>query len=478
VRAFVPLPERSRRRLGLGDFGPGDLANPDFTAGWAQVQAQLTPELPTLDPNAAGDLLQAAQQSYQDSFHQILGDPNLSTSLAGQIGDISAKFTLVQHTVAGAVNTVQGLINTAKGLNPVQVAVQVASQFSGPLLAEAAAAGIMSAGVGAAVVALSGVVLPLLVQMFSQPPTGGVQIQPGCFATPGWSNDFSVGYLMFQADVPAKSATDGGTARISPTDAAHWRSFPLANDPVWFAVPVHAGGQVPRFFGGYFSHCYWDGSAPGPDPTANWRWVDLAFPDYRYLECEQSMFTSDPKWAPLVDFQRAFFAAWKANQEYALNGLQPLPNAAVLLRTLRLWNLSHDNSTTIPITSSGSTVPALEGPCPAPWGQLNIVPYINYFVEAALVHAENTLMNADHSQLVLNAGPRKAGLPVPGGFLVNIAAAGAIGAGASAPMSTTGKIAVGTALVGGATAAGIAVYASRHGLSFGAAAKRLWGKLF
>jgi hypothetical protein len=165
------------------------------------------------------------------------------------------------------------------------------------------------------------------------------------------------------------------TPQIAPGDAA-WRTFPNFNDPDdanWF-VPIYYTNEPGP---GYWKNAlFYTGrldtsAAAGPnspntgrpvlqDRAENWlRPIDAAFPNYRYLECEMfdiipgnehrippisPMLTLKPS---VTDFQKAFFAAWKSNQEYALNGFTPQSDGQVLLRLVRFWNASHRRGTIV-----------------------------------------------------------------------------------------------------------------------------------
>jgi len=65
----------------------------------------------------------------------------------------------------------------------------------------------------------------------------------------------------------------------------------------------------------------------------------------------------------VTDFQKAFFAAWKANQEYALNGLLPQPDGVVLLHLIRLWNAAHKPGQVILVQQKDMPSFSYTGPC-------------------------------------------------------------------------------------------------------------------
>lgn len=466
------------RCTGLGQsFDPNAFqaqltSNPDFQNGWNTVQSQLQSEgVTAASPGAAADLLQAAQLNYQESFTGIISN-NIDAAAAGTVGNMAAQFTIAGHTVAGAVNTIQGLVQTAQTGTPLEIV----TAFTGTLLPIAAGLGIATAGVGAAIVAAATLVFDLLDSVVGthKPPTGQ-QIEPGCYtgADPAAGiapPAFTIDYVMFLADVP-QGAHSGGTAILSP-GTSQWRRFPSPNaNPEWFQVPTYGpwgNSFVSRMYGGEFVACLWDKSRGGIDPTISWRPIDLAFGVYRYLECEQSALSSDPN---VAQFQQAFFSAWKANKEYALNGLAPQSDAQVFLHTLRLWNASHDGSTTVVLPNAGfspsddRSSPLFQGACPG-----SSAPYFSYLVEEALPAAESGLVSPDGSTLVLNSGASKQAL---------LMASGATGGlkSSSTGMSTAGKVAVGASLAGVAVVSGIGIYASTHHLAYNAAAKLLWRKL-
>ena len=443
---------RGNRRVGLGiglvDFQAlMNSGNSDAIDSWAKVQAQLTAE------GAGPDKILGAQLSFTDAFQNL--------SLAGveeQLGDTAAQFTLIGHTAAGALTTVEGLVSAVQTGSPLVIA----QSFSGTLISAASALGLVSAGVGAAIVGAVGAVLALMQNFWSPSNPPGQEIQPGCFSGNA-SPAFNVGYLLFQPY--------SGPGRIDPT-SKQWRRFPEpSTHPGWFTLP--AGGPTGGitsdggWAGGNFYVCY---SNDLGNPANNWRGIDLAFSDYRYLECEQNLLSTNPFYIDnpsLADFMRSFFAAWKANKEYALNGIIPQPTEQVLLHALRLWNNGHDNSLTIPLVAAQGFLPALEGVCPS-----DLVPSINYYVEAALsASPEKTLVSADGGSLLLNIGPPK----VPNRIALQPGFQTPAQLSQSAAGSGVGnKLLVGAALAGGATVAGIGAYAYLKHMAFSKAAEHFW----
>lgn len=313
-------PSRFGRRRGhakIGAIGSGvDLESvPQYQAAWNGIAAQITSEGgSSLDLAAAQNDLQTAFDNLTSSNVGFGLDPQTALTQAAQ-------YVTAGQTVAGAAEHVAGLISAAQGGSPVQ-AFQM---FTGTMIGAATAAGALSAGVGALIVGGVGVALGLLQQVGLFGPTAPAR---------QWA--IRVGNAgSFDAQV------------IQPGSQA-WRHFPKPGssaDAPWYSMTTQLTGP-PNF--------NWKGSTAGT--TVSWGAlftppIESAFPSLKYFSCQTVP-------AALHDFNAAFYSAWIANQEYALNGLQVQSDVVVLQHLLRLWNRSHTASSYVDVA------PAALGPAP------------------------------------------------------------------------------------------------------------------
>jgi hypothetical protein len=202
--------------------------------------------------------------------------------------------------------------------------------------------------------------------------------------------------------------------------------------------------------------------------------IDHAFPQYRTLE-SNTLFHGG-------SFQQAFFAAWKMNAAYALNGLKPQDDAQVLLHTLRLWNKAHEATNTVKMGPSTGPLLGMNDPLSATASS-----YISLLVSAAASIAGSDPTLVDGGNLILNLGAMKSA-PSPCGpdqminpqwLLQQATGGGNAPKCIQAPWavqqgSTLGSVAVGTATAVGVAAGGLAVYAYATKQSYTGVLKALW----
>jgi uncharacterized membrane protein len=326
---------------GIGDFQ--NLINPvtgdpHFAAAWGEVSAQLTKE-------GTSDLT-AAKIALSDTFQNLVSQSFGMTPQ--EAADKAKQYVLIGQTVLGAVGTVKGLIQTVESGNTQAIG----NAFVGTMVGAAVAFGAVSAGVGAAIVAVASSVFAILnsIGAFGKPPTG-VKM-PGCEASfpsvPAWL----VGCLGFYGTAISPSSTQWiRFPNPNDVDAADWyRYLPYSNHrselyKLWRGVNV--------FYPGF--------------PTM--RNIDVAFPvkynddgsavlDWGFAGIEKlaaTTNTSSGLFAPISnalnklhipdDFIKAYFNAWKSNKEYLLNGWKCQPDEQVLLHTVRMWNKAHSPGT-------------------------------------------------------------------------------------------------------------------------------------
>jgi len=321
----------ARARAGVGDFA-SDLANDPsgFGAAWATVQKQLTLE------GATTTAITLAKDTFDQAFTSAPPGVDASTVLSS-----ATQFTLIGRTIGGAVDGIEGLLQSASQGAPPPMLLE---QFTGTMIGITVAAGVLTAGVGAAIVgAVTGLASILsAVGLFGSSP--GIQICPGVNVSqnPDWA---------LASPAPCNAVWGDSNAPGTPG----WRHFPNPNDSadaIWFggdasALSLGSGWKGIRVF-----------LAPAQTGTHGQTLLNVAFPTLPKIDV-----ANNPLYAPMMqalpqpvrDFHQAFLAAWKLNMEYTLNGLNVQPDWAVLVHALRLWNQAHDGSSKFelsPITSS------------------------------------------------------------------------------------------------------------------------------
>lgn len=408
---------------------------PGFDAAWTEIQNQLRSE------GASAATIDLAKDGLLTAYKGV----GAQAGVTGEQAIAAAKqYVLVGKTVAGAVSTIQGLVQaTQSGVAPQQIA----QAFSGAMIGALVAAGAVSAGVGAAIVAGIGIAIGLMkeVGLFAEPK--GVEICPGvrCDPAPAFVIHCVCGY----GDV------------ISSPSSNNWRTFPdPVTDPEWFRFvdrPLvinwrdgHPGYQGTATFAG------------GPQP----RLIDTAFPDFYHLECESKTFGS----SPFDDFRRAFFAAWKVNKTYAINGLKPVEDWKVLAQMIRMWNAAHYPGDGIALTQrERSQERAARGGPWTPCKEGGFVPYVEIVAREVV---NNSSEDAPGGVVRINTGPlKRVNTTIIGrGVLAML--------NAPAPSSSvTTKIVTGVAVTATVSALALAAYAYYQKITFATALQRVVSKV-
>jgi len=461
-----------RRRFALADapscgsFG----SDPQFQAAWQPIAAQLGHEGQT----------SGAVAFAQESFCSSLS--GLSQQFGVDYADAltaAGNFVTVAHTAQGAIAHVEGLIAAVQSGQP---APAIVSQMAGLVVGVGMAASLIAPGAGAAVMAGIALVGEVLGGIFQGPQ--GVTVCPGTTCNP--APTFVVNCQCFWDPIVH---SPGGTGIANP----NWRTFPKPGD-------VGPMGQP------------WYG-APGSQA----RLIDRVFPLYRQLECEQANGWQSgamnlatlglERTLALVGFGQAFLGAWKANAEYALNGLQAAADWQVLVQTVRAWNMAHDAGVGLDFPavdrSMAITAPGIAGG----FGASSCASYAGgQVVSSACLDATNPTascpslasMTATPSLLVgdvLN-GSSTPTTDAPGGMIhintgalrnvpqtlvlkstASIATASTPSSPAASSSSTAATVVKGAAVVGAVGAGGVALYAAAHGLSFLQALRALGSKV-
>jgi hypothetical protein len=416
-------PQLAPRRpsIGLGAFS--DYAgNAQFKASWDEIAKQLAAE--GVGPQDIG--YAAAQTMFADAFGNLIGK-GIDASVALPSAQ---SLTINAQTIGGAVAQVSGLVQALQGGNTKQVFQAVTGTMVG--LFGAASFAFPPAALGAAILAGAAGLLG----QFLGAPSSNVAGCPytSCNPTPSWA-------------VGCVCVWQSGSQTIAPGSAA-WRSFPDPNDPADAAWYVPNGRGVGD----------WKGATFGGDASPyarGTRPIDIAFPELAQIERDAQ------SGGDLGPFLQAFMAAWKANREYSLNGLNPQPDSTVLIHTARIWNKSHSDSSgvDIPYDPNANNIYSPN-------------PYVQSLVQDAVRANPPDVLNG--FAVHVNTGPGKV-VFVLNPKLVRFATGGAAPKAATKPAaSTTSTVLKGTAIAAGATAAGIGIYAWLTKQAYGVAAGKVW----
>jgi hypothetical protein len=423
------------RRAGLGGIIEDQLQQAALSSqAWSDVQVQLNAE------GADNLKVLASKETFVNAFQSLVAPANGFAVDSGSALDAAKQLTIIGQTALGAVSTVSGLIHDLSTESPQQIT----QAFTGGLVALAVGAGAISAGIGAAIVAGVGAIIDVLQSSGLFSPPAGVQLQ-GCGGTyynpppttavgciPGWC--------------------DPNIVQVKP-GSNNWRSFPKpgdSSDRPWFLQNNPAVGP--------WKGVTWGGCTPASNfLDATLRPIDVAFPNYSWVEhgaTQQFGAISISPITPGSHFMQGFASAWRANAEYAFNGLKPQPDEQVLLHFLRLWNRSN-------------------GPPTETMRQGGYGSYAESLVTAVL-NQDNTFASGDGGLLINSGGPVQppatSGASSTTGGLVSSSAV-------SGGMSTGGKIAAGAAIGGGVILLGTAGYAAYSHQSLGQVWTRVMKKV-
>jgi len=366
----------------MGDFASDMAADPTgFGGAWNQINAQLQSE------GASSTQVLAAQNALASAFD------NLSSQMpdAGQALAAAQQYVMAGQTAYGALTMVQNLqAAAAAGVPPAQLL----QTFTGTMIGAGIAAGVITAGTGAAIVGGVSILVSVLqaAGLFGGPPSG-TQVCPGVYCN-------NPSYVL-----PNGCTCVWDTLPSIVPGSASWRHFPNPNDP------NDAGWFQPRASlpWGPFN---WKGAtwgAPLSDQWhQGWRLVDYAFGVYHHLECEMAANAGGTSAWPL--FSQSFIAAWKLNAEYALNGLRPQPDWAVLVHAARVWNRAHDASSVLGLSSQSGVVAQPGTSCPSSM----LTPYESIIAADAIANLPASDPLVSNGQIVINAGPQLQVSQAPG----------------------------------------------------------------
>ena len=539
------------RFIGLGqdlsDFNQQFGSDPAFASSWDQIQNELAQEGVT-DP---GDL-NRAKSAMGYAYQTLVAQSDPTAPLAPILSAVQNYIT-AGYTAAGAAAQIFNLIDSQKNAAvPLQAAVNTFQGTVTGLMTLLTATGTAIApGVGTMLMA--GIQITTSVLGSLLPQAQETPLPDACTGA-SWSLDGPGAPCNGGACACAfGSGTESPPGVINSTASPNWRSFPSQTDPmdsIWYsalntvAMAMAQGnyGTTPS------SPLKWRTDKPdgglgvGVQPCyggcAAMNVIDIVWPEYTWMDWEaqlgyalQGVSAQEvglPTAAALIDYLSGFFAAWKANRELLLNGLQPAADWQVLLHYTRMFNKVHDSSTGYSIpniilvctstwTPPGSKTPQTNDlPCGSPYGVQNmgfdywrnpsdaahaLTPYVLTLLNDVRNNGGSDILDFSsdpNGQLHVNTGGRKifnislfgnAGSSVSGGGgsggggggsggnVIIIPPGGAVKAtpapAAPAGMSAGAKVALTTAAVGVVAAGSLYAYASYEGISVRQALKRI-----
>lgn len=226
-------------------------------------------------------------------------------------------------------------------------------------------------------------------------PVGSVPGGPGStkwrrFPKPGVSSPATGPDAWWFAVTPtAQAAIAAGDCQTSVLSGCI--SFKSSGGNSYPGMVNDHGADTPWTSGGSTDH--WGAACDGnkyPISCEGLRPIDLAWPEYHQLECEALAAQAIVKTPVLpnlpsaasanvfAQFQLAYFAAWKLNAEYALNGLKARSNQTVLLQVLQHWNNAYSSSTTAVLSARPMAPLSPTQPCPPQGG---LTPYVSMLID-------------------------------------------------------------------------------------------------
>jgi hypothetical protein len=365
----------------MGDFEDVMTHIPAAGPAWAQVQAQLTVE--GADDNAIGQAKMA--------FGKELS--GLATGFGARIEQAvpaAAQYVQAGFTTIGAATHVAGLVSAAEsGTAPAEL-VQMST---GVLVGLMVATGAATAGVGAAIVGVVSMIAGILESAGLFGSSKGVTVA-GC---PGMKFDPPPDQMIgcIPRYGPPISGAMMNTSK-GPIPNPQWVHFPDPSDIAWFQV----------------------GSLSGK------RKIDIGFPSYRYLECDAVNPWYNGKPQGIVDFRKAYLAAWKINQERPLNGQKPSTDSEVLYHVVTAWNRAHPSAGAADWVVAPTDAPFVDStplsgpitpfnlpvagqkvalpPCPA-----NLPPFVATLIRDLIGKGLTDQLSGDGSGLLVHMGPIK-----------------------------------------------------------------------
>lgn len=410
-------------------------------AGWNAIQKQMQSEgISATDINLAqGYYSTTVEQLYQNGV-------DAQQAIAG-----AQQLIIAGKTVLGAVNQIATIAQSIQRGAPFPI---VSTQIVGAAIGIGIAAGFVTAGAGAAIMAVVSGLFGILqgAGLFG----GGGQPQGKAIRCGISLNDT----VYCGSDDPASwpnrnidcvCVWDGGKPIVP--GSPNWRSFPDPNNPAdadWFK--------------GHNSFS-WKGATWASTGNAD-QAIVAAFGAYWKLLCD----AQNSHAGNIDSFLAHYFVAWKANCEYALNGVQPRQDWEILVHLVRMWNTAHSpgNVYTLSYDLAGASGPTTINDFNCANFQ---VPYVASLVQQ-IVNNNITDVLDGNGNIPIHTGPSKSFLNA-----ANIVFGTPGGGGGPAPgMSTGAKIATGLAVAAGLGLAGAGVYAYKTHTPYLTVLQRSWQK--
>ena len=341
-----------RRRRGLAglSFDEWNVPGSQFSSQWNGIQNQLQLEGQKLgiNPSVTATAVSVAQSKMLDAVNQLSD----SFDAAGVQSDASAlisaagQYVKTGETIVGAGQTIIGLVRQAQGIQTGQQAAAFMGSAIGAILAASVATGILSAGIGAAIGAMVAAFVTLAEALA---PTQNLQGQSPCQAFPGFlcqNPDYTIGCTCVYG-ISVLGAGSVGTspgAAVTLPSSPLWRHFPNpTQDPQWFNF------ETPQSFRwkdlsigtpvGYIT----SGVSAAGSSNYLYRPIDMAFAAFHQMELDATNPLPGASFIPsaVSQFNMAWQVAWRANQEFALNGLKVQDDYLILKHAIDLWNKAH-----------------------------------------------------------------------------------------------------------------------------------------
>lgn len=179
----------------------------------------------------------------------------------------------------------------------------------------------------------------------------------------------------------------------------------------------------------------------------------------------------------LTDFQKAFFAAWKANQELSLNGLTAQDDSIMFLHLLSVWNAAHKLGAAKLLTQKDSRATLTSGlqpsyPIPCGQGQPK-------YYETLITDCLQTVGTANSNYFQSSPGSSTAqqyqGLILHGGDVHSVPVTTPVFTSVAPPaVSTSTRLAIATGATAAVAVAGAVAYSYVNGIALSTVYKGIW----
>ena len=386
------------------------------------------------------------------------------------LGDASSAINEINSALQQAglpPDQVQSAITAYTGLDAASTSCILGILDGGPVtltsLAPLIGAGLLATGVGAPIAAAVTALLPVLdgiIGMFSPP-------QEHC--------TWKVGYYCFNRVQPY-GPTDplwetwgqfqgGRPDDIAIHNWATWNGSVLgttANCPAcWIPVYQPFGSHPSSVLNRYGQVVHTDalGALPG--------FMEVMACELNTLDAPGAVLT------PEQSFRRAYYHAWQAANEFAINGYKSPDYYALLKACADAWNRAHAPTATYTFQPISGPIPSVDQAT----STFTCDPkktYIGLLLSGVVNSSADQTTPRDHPPVTINIGPRivKLNIGAIRKSTTNVATATA----AAAPLSTPAKVAIGAGVVAGGAAVGVGIWAWATKQAYGEAWGQVWSR--